>query len=50
MPAMAAVSLVVALMILSVAVITGTGRAWCLHRNVLVILSPPVLAMRTQMH
>jgi hypothetical protein len=49
MPSMAAVSLVVATMILLVAVISKTGMALCLNRNVLVILSLPVSAMRTQM-
>ncbi len=48
-PAMAAVSLVVALMILLVAVISGTGMAGCLNRNMSVILLLPVLAMRTRM-
>ncbi len=38
MPAMAAVSLVTALMILLVAVIFGTEMAWCLKQNVLVIV------------
>ncbi len=49
-PAMAVVSLVVASMILSVAVIFRTGMARYLKRNMSGILSPPMLAMRTQMH
>ncbi len=49
MPAMVAVSIVVVSMNLLVAVISGTGMAGCLNWNVLVILLPPVSAMRTRM-
>ncbi len=48
-PLMAAVSAQVAVMIQSVALIGGTGIAWCLKRNVSVRRSLPVSSMRAQM-
>jgi hypothetical protein len=48
-PLMAAVSARVAAMMRSVAVIGGTGIAWCLKQNVSVRRSLPVSSMRAQM-
>ncbi len=48
-PSIAAVRRAVALRILSVAVILGTGTAWWLNLKVSVMRSPPVLAIKTPM-
>ena len=48
-PSIAAVRCAVASRILSVAMMVRTGMAWWQNRNVLVMRSPPVSAVKTQM-
>jgi len=48
-PSIAVVRCAIASRILSVAMMLGTGMAWWQKRNVSVMSSPPVLAIKTQM-